>query len=108
MFGDDHMEISRAQKQAAILTLTLSDKFREPLAADLVNLEVTFVSGGKRTPLAVESSKTKPSLVTVRLPKGTDPGAVLEIKAPRKTPIRGQVSTQTPQRLLLSSLARPR
>ena len=105
MVGDDHFEVTRDAKKPSLLRIYASDKFRDPVSVEAFDLELTLVSQAGRQKLEAVTSKTTPSEVQVELPKGAPSEAKLELKALRKNPPRGYVTTSNPQLIELTKIA---
>ncbi len=103
MLGDYHVEI-KATKKANTLELFTSDRVRDPVDANLFDLKVVLVDGAIKTPLKFEQSKDLKSKVLVDLSLGHSANASLEISASRITPIKGEVSSTSPQSIKLKDV----
>lgn len=100
MFGDYHAEIVKMQSRKELFVF-LSDKMRDPQDAKDFNLEVNLIDGAKKTTLKAMIAAGGASFA---LPSQHSPEAYLEVKAQRKTPVRGAVTSANVEKAVLSKI----
>lgn len=96
MVGDDHLEVVEVGPNQ--LKVFISDKFRDPVLLSLVRAKVAVVDkAGARKELTIKEAKDNPAAFLVELPRGLPADTKLQLRAPRVTPVKGQVTTENPQ-----------
>ena len=105
MFGDDHLEL--INKSPGVLKVFISDKFREPVPVALFNIKAVVISADQRSELKPRVSEKEPNAFFLDLPKPIPDGAKLELRIPRVTPVKGQVTTDNPQIVDLDKFLKP-
>ncbi len=102
MLGDSHFEVLR---KGGMLMVYFYDKFGEDIAVSEFNVSTTLVNGDKKEELKFTVDKKVLNQIHVELPKNVDTSlAVLELKAKRINPPKGEMSLDTPLKIGLGTV----
>ncbi len=102
MSGDTHVEFKKDGEEVAIF---FSGKNRDPLAAELFNVEVFLVSiDAKKQALSFVKDSKVANKVSVTLPKNIESEASLWVISPLKEKMKAHVSVSSPTKMKISKI----
>jgi|GEM_PF-3991652 len=102
MSGDTHLELVRSGEDG--VHIYFSDKFREPMKADLFDIKIHLNSKEKNVPLTYTIDTEESNKILVALPSERDSASELEISAPLKVAQKAYVSVANPVKVQLAEV----
>ncbi|MBS1985400.1 MAG: hypothetical protein JST16_14640 [Bdellovibrionales bacterium] len=102
MFGDEHIEIKTDPANPKTVLLYISDKFRKPVALNLVTLKADLVEPQPKgkdlvKSLPIEKDAKTSNLARVKIPEEAAAGAQLQLSVFRNHPPKGYMVDKDPQ-----------